>query len=77
MNYKMIGRFLSQIVMLEAVFLLPALGISLYRGEDAAVRGFLCALVVMVLGFALSFYLGDFQSNNAKLKQIIKKKRGI
>ena len=37
----------------------------------------LASLVVMVLGFALSFYLGDFQSNNAKLKQIIKKKRGI
>ena len=37
----------------------------------------LVSLVVMVLGFALSFYLGDFQSNNAKLKQIIKKKRGI
>ena len=49
MNYKMIGRFLSQIVMLEAVFLLPALGISFFRGEDAAVRGFLYAMAVMVL----------------------------
>ena len=37
----------------------------------------LVSLVVMVLGFALSFYLGDFQAHNAKLKQIIKKKRGI
>ena len=37
----------------------------------------LLSLVVMVLGFALSFYLGDFQAHNAKLKQIIKKKRGI
>ena len=32
----------------------------------------LVSLVVMVLGFALSFYLGDFQAHNAKLKQIIK-----
>ena len=37
----------------------------------------LVSLVVMVLGFALSFYLGDFQAHNAKRKQIIKKKRGI
>ena len=37
----------------------------------------LVSLFVMVLGFALSFYLGDFQAHNAKLKQIIKKKRGI
>ena len=37
----------------------------------------LVSLVVMVLGFALSFYLGDYQAHNAKLKQIIKKKRGI
>ena len=32
----------------------------------------LVSLVVMVLGFAPSFYLGDFQAHNAKLKQIIK-----
>lgn len=32
----------------------------------------LVSLVVMVLGFALSFYLGDFQTHNAKRKQIIK-----
>ena len=48
MNYKMIGRFLAQIISIEAVFVLPALGISLGYGEWDAVRGFLYALAVMV-----------------------------
>ena len=38
MNYKMIGRFLGLIVSVEAVFLLPALGISLGYGEWIAAR---------------------------------------
>ena len=49
MNVKMMGKFLSQIIAIEAVFMLPALGISLYRGETAAVQGFLYSLVLMVL----------------------------
>ena len=48
MNVKMMGKFLSQIVAIEAVFMLPALCISLYLGEAAAVRGFLYALAIMI-----------------------------
>lgn len=48
MNYKMMGRFLAQIVAIEGVFLLPALGISLFCGEWAAVQGFLWTLVIML-----------------------------
>ena len=46
MNYKMMGRFLAQILFLEAVFMIPALGISLYCGDGMAVRGFLVAMAV-------------------------------
>ena len=54
MNFKMIGRFLSQIIGIEAAFLLPALFISIGYGEWNAVRGFLYALAIMVaLGGAL------------------------
>ena len=49
MNVKMMGKFLSQIIAIEAVFMLPALGISLYRGETAAVQGFLFSLALMVM----------------------------
>ena len=42
MNFRMIGRFLAQIIAVEAVFLIPALGISLFSGESAAA----CALAI-------------------------------
>ena len=44
----MIGRFLAQIISLEAAFLLPALAISLGYGEWDAVTGFLYTLAIMV-----------------------------
>ena len=43
------GRFLAQILFLEGIMMLPALGISLYCGTFPAVRGFLAAIVVAVL----------------------------
>lgn len=49
MNYKMMGRFIAQILFLEGIFLLPALGISLYLGEYMAVRGFLFTLLFIIL----------------------------
>lgn len=47
MNYKMMGRFLAQILSIEGVFMLPALGISLYCGDAMAVKGFLVTLAVI------------------------------
>ena len=55
MNFKMIGRFLAQIIAIEAVFMLPALGISLGYGETNAVHGFLMALVICVCLAGLLF----------------------
>ena len=48
MNYKMTGRFIAQIITIEAVFMLPALGISLYCGEHNAAWGF--ALTIGIIG---------------------------
>ena len=36
MNYKMMGRFIGQIIVIEAVFMLPALAISIYKSEFGA-----------------------------------------
>jgi len=68
MNYKMIGRFLAQIVAVEAVFLLPALGISLFCAEANAAKSFLYTLAVMVLVAAGLFLLcrGGGKSFGAK-----------
>ena len=44
MNYKMMGRFIAQILTIGAVFMLPALAISLYYGEQQAALAFLATL---------------------------------
>ena len=55
MNYKMMGRFLAQILFLEAFFMLPALCISLSGGDVPAIRGFLIS-IVLALAVALVLY---------------------
>ena len=50
MNFKMIGRFLSQIIAIEAFFMLPALGISFFRGETAATTAFLYTIGICAAG---------------------------
>ena len=47
MNYKMMGRFIAQIFIIEALFMIPALAISLYCGESGAVLGFLITIGIM------------------------------
>lgn len=53
MNYKMMGRFIAQILMITGVFMLPALAISMYCGETAAVYAFLLTLGVFALVIGL------------------------
>ena len=53
MNYKMMGRFLAQILFIEGLLMLPPLGISLYCGDSPAVRGFLTAIAVALCLAAL------------------------
>ena len=49
MNYKMMGRFLAQILFIEAFLMIPALCISLYGGNAMAVRGFVISIVLAAL----------------------------
>ena len=46
MNYKMMGRFIAQILAVEGFFMIPALIISLCYGEGMAAKGFLVAIAV-------------------------------
>ena len=52
MNFKMMGRFIAQILSIEGIFMLPALAISLFCREAAAAWGFSYTLLVIV-GLAL------------------------
>ena len=48
MNYKMMGKFVAQTLFLETLFLLPALGISLFCRETMAVQGFLITIGILL-----------------------------
>ena len=49
MNYKMMGRFIAQILFIEGIFMIPALLISVFGGETMAVRGFVFTLAVIAV----------------------------
>ena len=49
MNFKMMGRFMAQILAIEGVFMIPALIISLCDGAQGASLGFACAIVLDIL----------------------------
>ena len=54
MNYKMMGRFVAQILGIECVFMIPALVISIFCEERAAIKGFaLSILIIALLGGVL------------------------
>ena len=48
MNYKMMGRFIAQILSIEGCFMIPALLISLFRGETGAATGFAYTFALIV-----------------------------
>ena len=52
MNYKIMCRFLSLICIAEAVFMLPALAISIYDSQAKAVLGF-----AITIGIAVALYV--------------------
>ena len=57
MNYKMMGRFLAQIISLEALFMIPALLISLFCGDTMAVYGFLTGIAAAAVISGVLFLL--------------------
>ena len=64
MNFKMIGRFFVMILSTEAIFMLPALGISIAEGTHAPTKGFAWTLAVMaVLITLLAIYSRHAKKN--------------
>ena len=57
MNFKMMGRFIAQIITIEAAFMVPALGISLYCGEWNAAANFGYTMGIIVALAATLFAL--------------------
>ena len=68
MNYKMMGRFIGHILVVETIFMIPALLISLFKKEKMAGIGF-AASIGIILFFALLlivFSKGSKKSFKAK-----------
>ena len=57
MNYKMMGRFIAQILTIEGVFMVPAALLCLYYRESGALYGFLIAMAAIAVSALLLFGL--------------------
>lgn len=69
MNYRMMGRFIGKILIVEAVFLVPAMLISLWEGEFAAVRAFMWSLAAILAVSGLLLMLGRNSQNKFFAKE--------
>lgn len=57
MNYKVVGKFISQILVVEAAFMLPALIISAACQNLNAVIGFIVSIVIILCIASLLYVL--------------------
>ena len=57
MNYKMVGRFMSLVVITEAVFMLPAWVISMINGEDVAATAFAISIIGSIIAGMVVLFL--------------------
>ena len=57
MNYKMVGRFMSLVVITEAVFMLPAWIISMINGEDVAATAFAISIIGSIIAGMVVLFL--------------------
>lgn len=58
MNYKVMGRFISKILAVEAVFMTPAMLISVFDKEYKAFISFILSILIIMAVSALLFVLG-------------------
>ena len=58
MNYKVMGRFISKILEVEAVFMTPAMLISVFDQEYKAFISFVLSILIIMAVSALLFVLG-------------------
>lgn len=55
MNYKVMGKFISQILFVEAGFMVPALLISIFDNDKLAMIGFLGAILIILFVSVILF----------------------
>ena len=68
MNYKMIGKFIGKILLVESIFMLPSFEISLYYQEEAARHALLLSALITALvgGIMVALTRGTKRGFHAK-----------
>nr|WP_300841933.1 TrkH family potassium uptake protein [uncultured Acetatifactor sp.] len=69
MNYKMMGRFIGKILIVEAVFMVPAMLISLWEREFAVVRAFMWTLAAIFVVVGLLMWVCRGSKNKFYAKE--------
>lgn len=69
MNYKMMGRFIGHILLVEAVFMIPSLMISLVKQEDMACIGFAASICILLILSLLLLILCKGSKRGFKAKE--------
>ena len=70
MNYRMMGRFIAQILLLEGLFMLPAMFISLAYRESTAAKAFVLTIVLLLVMYQPVYHrdTGRFDSAEALIR---------
>ncbi|MFR9308557.1 MAG: potassium transporter TrkG, partial [Lachnospiraceae bacterium] len=53
MNYRLVGKYMGYIMLVEGIFMIPAVLVALYFGEPATVRALLISICAALLPGAL------------------------
>lgn len=69
MNYKMIGRFLSRILLVEGIFMIPAMLISIANREPASALAFLISIGITLVICAMLFLFSKGSKNKFYAKE--------
>ena len=69
MNYKMILRFISKILMMESIFMIPAYLLSVGYKEDAASKAFLITILFTIVISAVLYMLTKRQKQKFYAKE--------
>ncbi|MDO4484203.1 MAG: TrkH family potassium uptake protein [Clostridia bacterium] len=56
MNYKMVGRFIAQILAIETVFMIPPMLIAFWDHTILSAKGFGCSMTLMIILAAILFF---------------------
>jgi len=64
MNYKMMGKFIGRILLVEAVFMVPALLISAFGNEIESIIGFASGIIIILLLAGVLLFLCGHSSRS-------------